>query len=436
MAPAPEDTVGPPGQSAFLKRVAAFDNWLTLGRRIALNLALMAATLAFLWMLIAAAKSRSIVVEPVAVPASLSTHGYTPEVFARRVAGELANIDRKAATMAPRSQITGREDKTDFKIPGQPYSFQALVEYTKELFNTPDVTISIDVTEEGTDYLAKIRIRHGAYDGTRRIARSKMGTSSDEFLVEVARQASRAAEPLVLASMEFLLEKARCRNPLSYMPCDYAAALELYDEILNRLDHPDHIWARLGKTAVFNSTKRYKESIEIAETAIKLDPHFYQIHLNWGNALLGLADYEKAIKQFRKAAAHEPRNAAIQYNLGFALENFGNKPEAMKHYEKAVEFDPKHVNAHIRLGMALRGLSRQKDAIRHYEKAVELAPRRADAHYQWGLALLDLNEPAKAIEHFKKTVEFDLQDTLATEELRKLVPVDPAPKAGETKRDH
>jgi hypothetical protein len=297
-------------QEAKPTRIKALAEWFSSFRNLLVNILIIAVVILVPYVLVTQVKSTSITVRPISVPEMLSKSGYTPEVFAMRVATEMARIDREAGTLMPRKGIAWSEAKPDIQIPGESISLRAVVQYIKEFLNIKDIIVSIDVTGDENGYIAQIRIIGGPYNGKQGRAISPIGHNYDEFVLKVAEEAMYLSQPYVWASYVTSVEEARCDDHKSF---NASKCIALYDEILNTsLSDHDRKWALLGKGYVLGKSGPNEEEIECYRKATKIDPKFADAYFNWGNALQALNKPSEAILKFEKAIELDPKFAAAR----------------------------------------------------------------------------------------------------------------------------
>ncbi len=392
-----------PKKIFVLSRTQAFDDVMSVCRRLVLNLTFIIASCAIFLMLFKAIMSPSIMIEPVPVPPTLLQRGYTPEVFAKRIASEIKRIDRLSKSVVPRQQIIGMFNQPDIQIPGQALSFQTLVKYTKELLKIPDSSVIIDVTEENGEYFAQISINQGPYDGTSVTASSMTSSDSKTFVGEVARATMRAVQPIILASYEVSIEEARCRQS----QCDFEKALALYDEIIMQPPTHDDKWALLGTTYVLLMSKRYQEAIEVCQKVLKLDPKYGHAYNNWGLSLFELGRYDEAIEKYKLAAELNPKYDHPYNNWGRTLFELRRYDEAIEKYKLAAELNPNLNTTYNNWGNALYGLKRYGEAIEKYKYAAELNPNLDSTYNNLGLAYFEIGRYDEALASFDKAIQLN-----------------------------
>ena len=95
-----------------------------------------------------------------------------------------------------------------------------------------------------------------------------------------------------------------------------------------RLHHFDGI-----RHAQFN---RFEEAAKSYETAIKFNPHAFEIREELLYILLNLGDWEKMVEVGEKAAISFPLEPVFNYYLGLGLSKKGKKKEAVKAYKNGL----------------------------------------------------------------------------------------------------
>jgi tetratricopeptide (TPR) repeat protein len=394
-------------QEPWQARLKSLAENLLAVRNVIINFSIIALLFFFLWILIPAVKTISIVVHPIPVPEVLAKRSYSREVFTTRVAAEMARIDREAETVMPRKSIDGVEVKPDIlvPVPGQTISFRTIVLFIKEeLPQFKDIVVSIDVTADKRNYIAQIRIVGGPYNGSVGKATSSISHSIEDFVDLVAESAMRATAPYVLTSYKLSVAESLSQEAL---PLELGNCLADYDEILKKPHHTDDKWALLGKSYVLSRLDNNKEAIECCRRAIKIDQKFYHAYFNWGAALDSQGKYREAIEQYEKAVDFNSKFADAHFNWGAALDSQGKYREAIEQYEKAVDIDSRYAEAYFNWGVALDNLGKYREAIEQYEKAVDINPKDAEAYFNWGVALDNLGKYREAIEQYEKAVDID-----------------------------
>jgi tetratricopeptide (TPR) repeat protein len=96
-------------------------------------------------------------------------------------------------------------------------------------------------------------------------------------------------------------------------------------------------------------------------------------HMEAGKKMMAKKDYERAILEFRSAAAALPRDAEPFYQLGMAYEGTADPklfPLAVKSLQHALQLDPKHATARLELAR-LEALTRNEEALKDAESSLK-----------------------------------------------------------------
>ncbi len=120
--------------------------------------------------------------------------------------------------------------------------------------------------------------------------------------------------------------------------------------------------------------KRWPAAVEAYQTALKLDPAFFEAH----------------------------------HNLGLTLLETGNLSASLLAFENALAIDPQSVNAHLSFATVLRKSNHPLDAADELEKALLAAPNEVRVHFSLAnLCAQQLSQVARAREHYRKVLELE-----------------------------
>ena len=117
-------------------------------------------------------------------------------------------------------------------------------------------------------------------------------------------------------------------------------------------------------------------ALELANQAIALDAKSADAYKCAGNALMSLARYDDAIKNYRLALKYDPANGNRYFDLGFALATNDKLADALKYLAKADELGcatESVIQLYNLLGIICFDLGRYEDALVNLEKAEQLA---------------------------------------------------------------
>jgi tetratricopeptide (TPR) repeat protein len=251
-----------------------------------------------------------------------------------------------------------------------------------------------------------------------------------------------------------------------YRKNDFDGAIEPFSEALQRA--PDSLQARYLLGLCFFFTNKYKEAsdtlnplweqestnlnylyvLSIAaskssnpllqkkafDQMLAIGQNTPEFHLYVGKAWLAEDDTEKALEEFRAAAAARPdlplvhyflgrtyleqhaypqaetelqKDAALEPDFAYDYEDLGilyaqlHQPEKAEHsFRQAIERNSALVNSYFGLAKLYRDAARYPEALEMLDHAEALAPQSASVHYARGKVLTRLGKSAKAHQEF------------------------------------
>jgi tetratricopeptide (TPR) repeat protein len=89
-------------------------------------------------------------------------------------------------------------------------------------------------------------------------------------------------------------------------------------------------------------------------------------------------EYDKALKDFRKAAQLNPNLPQAYNGMGYAYRKLGDYAQALEHYDRALSLAPKFLDAIEYRGEAYLGLNRLDDAKQAYLTLFGMDRKQAD----------------------------------------------------------
>ena len=108
--------------------------------------------------------------------------------------------------------------------------------------------------------------------------------------------------------------------------------------------------------------------------------------------------YERAIKDFTRAAELDPSNPQAWNRLAGAYDKVNRTDEAIATYRKAIEAEPNYYANYIELGNLFWYRSQFREAEELYRQVTKIAPRLSTGHMNLGLALIEEGQFQKAEE--------------------------------------
>ncbi|MGX7666765.1 tetratricopeptide repeat protein [Flavobacterium pedocola] len=157
---------------------------------------------------------------------------------------------------------------------------------------------------------------------------------------------------------------------------DFKGAIALYDKALSA--DVNNLFAMAEKVMTLNAMSQFKESIELAEKAIKLYPgknDLKNIYVSCGNSYDALGMPDKSVKIYEKGMKEFPNYYQLYYNKGITLAKTNKIEESVKCFEKSISLNPNHPGSHN----ALARLSDQSEtrvrALLAYYRFMVLEPK-------------------------------------------------------------
>jgi tetratricopeptide (TPR) repeat protein len=240
---------------------------------------------------------RSIVIEPISVPQSLASNGYTPEVAARRLRDALKKYHAQAQTRMKASELALHSERPNFVVPTIGLSFEAITAFVRTFFDFPhQLTISGEFTI-AEDRLW-LRLRQNGLE----LYTSTDGVSADNpdvLLALASPKIFEQSEPYIVASALFDIDREK--------------SLQLVERIIADRPKSDKnvVWSYILIGLHLVDQKEYDRAIAQYNKAIELNPEFPTAITNRGGVhhakgdlalALALADFNNAIRLDSKYA--------------------------------------------------------------------------------------------------------------------------------------
>lgn len=164
---------------------------------------------------------------------------------------------------------------------------------------------------------------------------------------------------------------------LSIKQGDLPAALEKFR--LAVADNPGSPEANNGLGLVLTRLGRLQEAATYFDRAIEANGSRWAYLFNRGNAFAALAQWDRAIADYRRAQNLFPGDYAIAFNLALALHKSGDEAAAIPAYQRAIELAPSEPSFQLAIGITYEKLGRAADAALSYRRYLALSPDAADA---------------------------------------------------------
>jgi tetratricopeptide (TPR) repeat protein len=149
---------------------------------------------------------------------------------------------------------------------------------------------------------------------------------------------------------------------------------EAIAEYRKALDIADDPMTRFNLASALSMSGQIKEAETHYQAAIKAKPDCVDYRNGYGMYLLTTGAADRALAQFKEAAALWPGSGETHANIGLALAQMGRTDEAMQSFNRSLEIDPNAMKTHYQVAGVLAGTGNLAGAIEHYERAHELSP--------------------------------------------------------------
>ena len=168
-----------------------------------------------------------------------------------------------------------------------------------------------------------------------------------------------------------------------------------------------------------------RDALSALQKSAVLLPEDIEIHINLGNVLQDVGQFDGAVVSYRRALGLNPHIAEVHNNLGNALKELGQLDAAVASYRRALSINSHYAEAYNNLGGALHEMGRLDDAVVSFQRALEINPhsKRASQGMVWASQRLrEFEAQVQKKAHFSSTVqesgypnENDLEESIDAE---------------------
>jgi len=186
---------------------------------------------------------------------------------------------------------------------------------------------------------------------------------------------------------------------------DSAAAVQLYDRLLQENPHSPKLWNERG--IALHQDGRYAEAATSYEQAIAADGHYVLALNNLGVAHCHAGRPDRAFDAFRRALQEDAGFLKGRLNLALVLFRQNEHQRCLEAYRQVLRLAPDHPVAWNGVGLVLSHLRKFDDARNAFARAVEARPDYAEAHYNLSFVLSNLGDFAGSLRETKQALELD-----------------------------
>jgi tetratricopeptide (TPR) repeat protein len=161
-------------------------------------------------------------------------------------------------------------------------------------------------------------------------------------------------------------------------------------------------WLRLAELHLY--IKKYKESVQFSNEALKIDKHKAKAYFIKGFVFKESGDTSNAISSFQTCIEQEPENYDAYIQLGLLYQARHNKL-AIQYYTNALRLDPKSTEALYNRGLFYQDHGQLEKAMDDYKNILQIDPTFKDAYFNMGyINLVYLKNYNEAIAHFTNAI--------------------------------
>ena len=130
-----------------------------------------------------------------------------------------------------------------------------------------------------------------------------------------------------------------------------------------------------------------------------------EAHVMMGTTFLTINDYEKALKEFKRAVDLNPKLPSVNSFYGQTLTRMGDTQEAMAAFRRELEINPNDFDSCLQMGILLKQDQKLDEARDYFRRALTVRPSEPNARFY--IASIDvaqgkLNEALPALEQIVK----------------------------------
>jgi tetratricopeptide (TPR) repeat protein len=151
--------------------------------------------------------------------------------------------------------------------------------------------------------------------------------------------------------------------------------------------------------------KNFVEAQQFFNSALSLNPNYYEALNNLGLSLEGMGRYEEALQAIDKALALDNQNIETYNNKGLILIELEKFEEAISQFQIAIKIKSDDFKSYNNLGVAFKGLGLLEEALKNYNLALGLKPDYAEAMSNRGLIFQELRNFDNALRDFNQAIK-------------------------------
>jgi tetratricopeptide (TPR) repeat protein len=150
--------------------------------------------------------------------------------------------------------------------------------------------------------------------------------------------------------------------------------------------------------------KKYDRAVSEFKRAAAFNPEMIEAYEYLGKTYQITGKSKEAIEAFKSGVAYNPTSEKAITSLGNAYIEAKQYDEAEKQFKRLAMVAPTSAYPYNSLGHIYQVTSRFTDAEAQFKKVIKLSPRDANGYYGLGLALSKQKKYAEAIEQFEEAI--------------------------------
>ena len=183
-------------------------------------------------------------------------------------------------------------------------------------------------------------------------------------------------------------------------------ALKYFDQAIKLNPYISAYFNFRGKI-LCDCRNEYEKALKDFKKAVELDPNEADYYFEKGLAYYYLEKYKEALKDFSKAIKLNPKEAKYFYQKGYSYYLLNKNKEAIKEFHQAIKLDPNNDQFIYNRGLAYYYLENYENALFDLNKAIKLNPKKAQYFYFRGVTSLKFNQNQFAIRDFNKAIKLN-----------------------------
>ncbi|MEO1629012.1 MAG: tetratricopeptide repeat protein [Bacteroidota bacterium] len=180
-------------------------------------------------------------------------------------------------------------------------------------------------------------------------------------------------------------------------------SIDLHNYILDLNPYNYRAWFNIGHA--YYSTNRYKEAMQAFEYAFLINEKFELAYRDYAEVCFEVQAYEEALKCYKEALEHFEADADVLAKIGQCLLYTDQTAKAKIYFFRALGLDQRNDEVYYYIGECYAAEKQWTSAVHFYRQAIRLDEEREDYRFSLAKAYHQLGRHKKAIPLFAHVVE-------------------------------